>query len=122
VSSSDRPRFLRRVVPAAAGSVLIVIGLIGMLRGRMIVSAATILFGCFTFIGLYYRRKPSRPFDAEPESRMLLTMALTGLGVGALTLLVGIATGGVLLAICIVGFLLSIYLCVGLAIAAARRH
>ena len=80
------------------------------------------LFGCFTLIGaFYYRRERSEPADAAPERRMLLTMALTWLGVGVLTLLVGIASGGVLLALCIVGFLLSMYLCVACSIAAARR-
>jgi hypothetical protein len=80
------------------------------------------LFGCFTLFGAFYHRgERSESTDPAPERRMLLTMALTWLGFGVLTLFVGIASGGVLLALCIVGFLLSMYLCVGFSIAAARR-
>ncbi len=101
---------------------LVGLGLTGILRSRILVSVPAMMFGCFTFIGaFYYRREPSEPADPAPERRMLLTMALTWLGVGVLTLLVGIASGGVLLALCIVGFLLSMYLCVAFSVAAARR-
>ncbi len=103
--------------------VLLVIGLTGMLRGSVLASGLTVLLGCAGIVGVvFHSRKPGQPSDLAPASRMLLTMALTWLGVGVLTLVVGIAAGGLLLAICILGFLLSMYLCVGLSIAATRQR
>ncbi len=114
-------RGLGRLAPAVGGAVVFMIGLIGLLGGRILISVLTMLIGCSGIVGVvYHDRVSQKSADLAPGRRMLLTMALTWLGVGVVTLIVGIAAGGVLLAICILGFVLSMYLCVGLSIAAIR--
>ncbi len=116
-------RGLGRLAPAVGGAVVLMIGLIGLLRGRILISVVTMLIGCSGIVRVvYHDRVSSTSADLATGSRMLLTMALTWLGVGVVTLIVGIAAGGVLLAICILGFVLSMYLCVGLSIAAKRMR
>ena len=113
MTPSGGPGIPRRLVLAAGGSVFVGLAVTGMLRGRILVSVPAMLFGCFTFFGAFYNRpEPSGPLDPALDRRKLATMALIWLGVGVLTLVMGLASGGVLLALCIVGFLLSMYLCV----------
>lgn len=111
---------MRRVVGAVAGSLLFLLGLLGLVRGRILPSGVTMLMGCLGVASAFHHRRPFAPADAPPERRVLLAMSLTWLGVGAATLVVGIASGGVLLPICILGFALSMYLCIGLIVAALR--
>jgi hypothetical protein len=111
---------VRHAIAAVAGCVLVVLGTFGLFRGRVLPSGLTILMGCLGIAGaLYHRERPAHA-DAPPERRVLLTMSLTWLAIGAVTLVVGFASGGVLLPICVLGFALSMYLCIGFGVAALR--
>lgn len=101
---------------------LLLIGIGAGICGDPYVASPTIVLSVLGFAGVWYsNRRPALTLSAPPETRTLLFMSLVWLGVGLGTLIVGVIGGGLILAVACVGFALSMYLFVGLLVAAIRR-
>lgn len=116
-----RSGLYRRLVALVGGLGVIVLGVLGIYRGDQLFGGITTAIGSVEFVTavLYHRRAPS-PTHNPPVSKTFFWMSLGWLGIGVITLLVGIAAGGGLLIVCMVGFTASMYLFVGMMIAAVR--
>lgn len=112
---------VRRLFPVVGGAVLIAIGVLGVVQGRILVSSLTIVIGSLSILSaLYYWRRPVLPLP--PANSMFLKMSFGWLGLGVATLVFGIAVGGFVLAVSLIGFALSMYLWIGMLVAAVRKR
>lgn len=115
--------FVRRLFPLVGGVALIVIGVLSLRQGKAIVSGVTILIGLLSIVtALYYWRHPLPTVGRQPASSMFLKMSFGWLGLGVATLGFGIAVGGFALAVSLIGFALSMYLWIGMLVAAVRNR
>lgn len=123
MSSRDDPGPYR-LPRSIAGIILVLMAIFGFIHGRgVFFPLVTLVFGLAVFIAANVSvRTFPKGLDSEQhgERRIVLTYSLCFFTLGALTLIGGIRAGGWLFAVSMVGFVLSIYLAVGMLIGAAR--
>lgn len=121
MATSNKPSSY--VLPLFFSAVVIIIGIVGIAHGERFAGALSLLLGSLGLAGVWQSHKGSSRTDDVTYGRgMIVRMAVSWLGVGIATLFVGILSGGLLLLLGGVAFILSLYLFFGMLIAARRRR